>query len=185
MAKTDLTTELEYTIYKATKKLGIYACFEVTIGIGGNERVDYMTLDTKGIYRCYEVKVSLSDFRSKAKKSFYGHYNYYVMTQELYDKVKDEIPKHIGVYIYGYCTKKAKRQELTISEDVLKNSMIRSLSREADKMYRSGNVSEVDRMQRLINTYKREKNRSSEEFARIQHKLYKKFGRKWQDAIEE
>lgn len=185
MAKTNLTTELEYAIYRATKKQGIYACFEVTIGIGGDERVDYMTLDSKGIYRCYEVKVSVSDFRSKAKKSFYGHFNYYVMTQELYDKVKDEIPKHIGIYIGAYSVKKAKRQELTISEEVLRNSLIRSLSREADKMYRSGNVSEVDNMRRLINRYKREKETTFKELADIRHKLYKKFGRKWQDVIEE
>jgi hypothetical protein len=28
--------------------MGVFGCFEVTIGFHGRERVDYMTLDTKG-----------------------------------------------------------------------------------------------------------------------------------------
>ncbi|MDF9763840.1 hypothetical protein OKW24_005736, partial [Peribacillus simplex] len=128
MAKTELTIQLERQIYSATKKQGIFGCFEVTIGWSGNERVDYMTYDTKGIWRCYEIKVSVSDFRSKAKNTFCGHFNYYVMTKELYEKVKDEIPSHIGVYLGNYSVKKAKRQELIVDEQELKDSLIRSLS---------------------------------------------------------
>ncbi|MEJ9149089.1 hypothetical protein P4520_28825, partial [Bacillus thuringiensis] len=96
MAKTELTTKMERQIYAATNKQGVFGCFEVTIGWFGKERVDYLTLDTKGIWRCYEIKVSVSDFRSKANKTFCGHYNYYVIPEELYEKVKDEIPSHIG-----------------------------------------------------------------------------------------
>src|SRR5690554_588329 len=130
---------LERVIWSATNKMGTFGCFEVTIGFFGKERVDYMTYDTKGIWRCFEIKVSLSDFRSKAHNTFVGHFNYYVMPKELYEKVKNEIPSHVGVYVgyerKGYrrpiisaeCIKKPKRQELTEDEQVLKNSMIRSL----------------------------------------------------------
>lgn len=125
--------------------MGTFGCFEVTIGFSGKERVDYMTFDTKGIWRCFEIKISLSDFRSKAHNTFVGHFNYYVMPKELYEKVKDEIPNYIGVYVgyerKGYrrmiptvdCVKKPKRQELIEDEQVLKNSMIRSLSRDVQK----------------------------------------------------
>ena len=90
--KTKKTLKLEKQIYNATKKMGVFGCFEVTIGFFGKERVDYMTYDTKGIFRCYEIKVSKSDFHSNAKLSFVGHYNYYVLTRKLYEEVKDEIP---------------------------------------------------------------------------------------------
>ncbi len=133
--KSSLTEKLEKKIYKNTKKQGVFGCFEVTIGWFGSERVDYLTYDTKGIWRCYEIKSTLADFKNKnAKITFVGHYNYYVMPQELYDAVKDEIPKHVGVYTESnYCCKKAKKQELGVDEEILKNSLIRSLSREVDK----------------------------------------------------
>ncbi|WP_088312996.1 hypothetical protein [Bacillus cereus] len=163
MAKTEVTTEMERQIYAATKKQGVFGCFEVTIGWFGKERVDYLTLDTKGIWRCYEVKVSVSDFRSKANKTFCGHYNYYVMPRELYEKVKGEIPSHIGVYIGGWLEKRAKKQELAVEEDVLKASLIRSLSREADKLIKSDNPSTVDSLQRQIRYERKQK----EEYRRM------------------
>lgn len=110
--KTAETVALEKAIRRATYKMGTFGCYEVTIGYGGKERVDYMTYDTKGIFRCYEVKVSKADFHSAAVKSFVGHYNYYVLTRELYDQVKGEIPDWVGVYIVDYCAKKAKKQDL-------------------------------------------------------------------------
>lgn len=135
ISKTELTKNLEKQIWNATNKLGIFGCFEVTIGFHGQERVDYLTYDTnKGIWRCYEIKVSKNDFYSKAKKTFVGHYNYYVMPEELYKQVKNEIPTHIGVYVGGKCVKKATRQELDIDEQILKDSLIRSLHREAQKV---------------------------------------------------
>lgn len=130
---------LERVIWSATNKMGTFGCFEVTIGWFGKERVDYMTFDTKNTWRCFEIKVSQADFRSKAHNTFCGHFNYYVMPKELYEKVKHEIPPHIGVYVgnkyypYVECIKKPKRQELIEDEQVLKNSMIRSLSRDAQK----------------------------------------------------
>lgn len=137
MAKSKETLALERQIWYATKKIGVFGCFEVTIGFRGRERVDYITYDTKGIWRCYEIKVSKSDFYSKAKLSFVGHYNYFVLTKELYEQVKHDIPAHVGVYVGGSCVKKPKKQKLGATEKVLKDSMIRSLSREAEKQIRS------------------------------------------------
>lgn len=135
MAKTDLTLELEDRIWEITtkNKIGVFGCFEVTIGFRGKERVDYLTWDTKGIWRCYEIKVSKADFNSKNKVTFVGNYNYYVMPQELFNQVKDKIPKHVGVYTESGCQKNPKKQELKIDEQVLKDSIIRSLYREYEK----------------------------------------------------
>src|SRR5690625_1456376 len=98
MSKTrsEITNKLAKAIYYQTNKMGTFGCFEVTIGIGGNERVDYMTYDTKGIVRCYEIKSSKEDFYSRAKWTFVGHYNYFVMTDETFQQVKNDIPKGIG-----------------------------------------------------------------------------------------
>lgn len=45
--KTAETVALEKAIRRATYKMGTFGCYEVTIGYGGKERVDYMTYDTK------------------------------------------------------------------------------------------------------------------------------------------
>ena len=150
IAKTELTKKLERDIWKTTQKQGTFGCFEVTIGWFGKERVDYITYNTKGEFRCYEVKVSKADFNSKAKKTFVGHFNYFVMPQELYDEVKNVIPNHIGVYIGQRLEKRAKRQELGVDEQVLKDSMIRSLYREFEKQYKSSDETIVENLNRRI-----------------------------------
>lgn len=53
--KTAETVALEKAIRRATRKTGVFGCYEVTIGFCGRERVDYMTYDTKGVFRCYEI----------------------------------------------------------------------------------------------------------------------------------
>lgn len=165
MAKTSTTKELERAISVATSKIGTFGCCEVTIG---DERVDYMTVDTKGIWRCFEIKCSVSDFYSKAKKTFIGHYNYFVLTEELYEKVKEEIPKHVGVYVgakHIRCVKKARKQSLQIENEVLTMSMIRSLARDANKLYISGN-------DEAINKYKRTISQQGEDIRKLKNDLY-------------
>ncbi|KJD44195.1 hypothetical protein [Paenibacillus terrae] len=164
MAKTDVTLQLERDIYAATNKMGVFGCFEVTIGWYGEQRVDYMTYDTKGVFRCYEIKVSKSDYKSNAHNTFVGHYNYYVMTRELYDQVVSEIPAHVGVYVFGSCMKRARKQELGVGEEILKNSLIRSLSRDVGKLLKSNNPDYVNRMNRLINNERREKENYREKY---------------------
>lgn len=102
------------------------------------ERVDLLTYDTKGIWRFYELKVSKSDFYSKAKHTFLGHFNYFVMPKELYEQVKNDIPKHVGCYVGGtasqcWSVKKAQKQELKVDNDKLMFAFMQGLSREYDK----------------------------------------------------
>jgi len=170
MGKTEETLQLEKSIFRATKKTGVFGCFEVTIGFFGRERVDYMTYDTKGIFRCYEIKTSVSDFHSKSKKTFCGHYNYYVLTREVYDKVKDEIPKHIGVFVNGCFHKKPIKQKLGVSETILKDSMIRSLCRESDKLFNSSDKKALDKAKKTLEKEKQEVKKQRKELANLKKK---------------
>jgi hypothetical protein len=165
--KTQTTLDLERAIWLATRKhMGTFGCFEVTIGYYGHERVDYITYDSKGTWRCYEIKATKADFHSKAALSFVGHYNYYVLTRELYEQVKAEIPADIGVYVlggYNGCglEKRPKRRELAVDENILYASMIRSLYRYADDKIMSNTPSVVEQ-------YRRRNERLEREMIRIQ-----------------
>lgn len=52
----------------------------------------------KGDFYCYEVKSSVEDFHSKNGHNFLGDYNYYVMPEEVFKKVQNEIPYYVGVF---------------------------------------------------------------------------------------
>lgn len=95
----------------------------------------------KGDVYCYEVKSSVEDFHSKNGHNFLGDLNYYVMPEDVYERVKEEIPYKVGVYIPGgmnyrgewydlKCVKKAKRQDRKrpVSEILL--MMFRSAARD-------------------------------------------------------
>lgn len=144
------TKEMEHLIYDYLWKQGTYLCFEVMMPSDkgrymlNNERVDLLSYETAGNWRFYELKLTKSDFHSCHKVTFLGNYNYYVMPKELYDEVKDEIPSYVGVYcIFSHknghkfvnCEKRAKKQELQISHELLMFSFMQALSRE-NKKYR-------------------------------------------------
>ena len=133
--KNETTKKLEQLIHGVTARNGTFGCFEVTIGWNGKERVDYLTYDNNGVFKCYEIKSSVADFRSKSAHTFVGHYNYYVLTKEVYNAVKNEIPSDVGVYIGDSIVKGARRRQLVVDETVLRDSLIRSLHREAEKLY--------------------------------------------------
>lgn len=144
MSKTPETLALERALFNYTS--GQFGCDEVTIGPAGCERVDYITWDFDGTWRCYEIKVSKADFHSKARKTFIGHLNYYVMPKALYESVKADIPEHVGVLVPSggipdnplISAKKAVRQPLKADEKTLIASLMRSLFRTYDQVKRSG-----------------------------------------------
>lgn len=140
MENQKITTKMiEGATYKDLWKQGTYLCFEVKMPDNG-ERVDLLSYDTKGNWRFYEIKISKSDFYSRCKHTFLGHYNYYILTDELYEKIKSDIPFHIGVYIFKknhiYSVVRAKKQELKVNHDKLMFSFMQSLSREYQKYRR-------------------------------------------------
>lgn len=119
-----------------------YGTTEVTIDFlkTGRELVDFMSYNArKDVIKCYEIKVTMEDFRSNAKKSWHGNYNYLVISNDLYSKMslddwKKEIPKGVGIIVVGIkseskeivlrAVKKDISQEI---KDMLKNCLIRSM----------------------------------------------------------
>lgn len=176
MAKSEETLRLENEIYKATQQAGTFGCFEVTIGWWGAERVDYLTYDTKGTWRCYEIKSSVEDFRSPAAKTFVGHYNYFVMPEGVYESAQHEIPAGIGVIIGGTSVVRAKRQELGVDEDVLWNSMIRSLSREYQKSRQSENRQYLSRLHMDIKQEQKRRRYSEQKYRELGNAIMRKYG---------
>lgn len=132
-----------------------YGIAEATVGFQrdhkGHERVDFLSYDARNnIFKCYEIKVSMNDFKSDAKKSWYGNYNYLAITEELYNSKpakwwKEQVPVHVGIIVFNTKTetkksiKKAVKVE-NISEyyDVLKDSLIRCLFYENNKRRKNG-----------------------------------------------
>lgn len=158
--ETELTKAIKVALWKYTDKMGAFGCEEVTVGWYGKERVDYMAYDTRKVFRCYEIKISKSDFHSNNHNSFVGHLNYYVLTQELYSKVSDEVPNGIGVMVYDGVNlssrKRPKRREPTVDVQALKDYFIRSLYREADNYRKIIDGDALHRRDREINRLRKE-----------------------------
>lgn len=189
MAKTELTVTLEKEIQKTTfKNMGVFGCLEVTIGWFGNRRVDFMTMDSKEIFRCYELKISKSDFHSKNGHNFVGHFNYYVMPIELYDEVKEKIHKEIGVYTWnGRCLTLTKRpkKNMEVEIDILKNSLIRSLYRETQKIKKSENVEYITKLESKSARLEREKGKYNNYNIRLKGAIYQELGRDKYNQLQE
>ena len=137
MAKTQATLNLEHALDEQSRKKREYGCEEVTIGFHaeghGDEIVDYMTMDSKDIFRCYELKVTLSDLKTDNKKSFYGDYNYLVVSESLYAKNPswgNYIPPYVGILSGAKLTVRRQAKKKTITSEtreMLKSSLIRSV----------------------------------------------------------
>ena len=113
------------------------------------EYVDYMTITSKGKITCYEIKVSKEDLYSSSALSFYGHSNFIVMPEELYNEVKDDGEflrklknNFVGVLVVdekGELVRKkpSRRVELAIGKTtIILESFAKSTARDAAKLYR-------------------------------------------------
>lgn len=89
--KTQETLDVEYFLVKNVAKKGTYGCKEVTLRHTAYdnpiERVDYVTFNNYGEIRCYEIKVSKSDLMSSNRLSYWGDFNYLVITKKLFVKL--------------------------------------------------------------------------------------------------
>ncbi|HAP3910706.1 hypothetical protein ACJK2Y_00950 [Enterococcus faecalis] len=148
--KTDLTKQAEKCLWYYTNKMGVFGCFEVTIGWFGKERVDFMTYSTDNTIRCYEIKVTLADLKSSAKQTFLGDYNYLVVTNKLWEKIQANPDlrwkyHNQGILVFSELrhklgitsVKKAKKQNVPLgTRATVLESMVRSLNREVEKFYK-------------------------------------------------
>ncbi|CAM2079798.1 MAG: hypothetical protein NSGCLCUN01_04026 [uncultured Clostridium sp.] len=187
MAKTDLTKEIEIAIAKETSEW--FGCPEVTIGWYGKQRVDFMTMDFKDIFRCYEIKISKSDFKSKHGHNFVGNFNYYVIPKELYVEVEKEIPNHIGVYTWNgrklRLIKRPRKQELKVDINILKNSMIRSLYRDACKITNSENIELLARLKNKLSRVEKENRENLRKYQSYSDAIYFELGREKFNEFQE
>lgn len=130
----------------------IYWAKEVTFDYATSNavRVDYMMFKPvnntvsgieKGDFCCYEVKSSVEDFHSKNGHNFLGDFNYYIMLEEVFEKVQNEIPYYVGVFVpdnMNYrgewydlkSVKKAKRKDRSKPVPEMLLMMFRSAARE-------------------------------------------------------
>lgn len=152
--KTNKTKQIEkeiFAIYNDKYGRGQTVVLECQIG-NWNKDIRLGIVDaiaynqTKDEFVCFEIKISVADFHSKAKKTFVGNRNYYAMPIDIYEKVKNEIPKDIGCYVLEpiknslgiyrfYCIKKCKPKQLEISKELLLANMLRSARNKTNLEY--------------------------------------------------
>lgn len=144
-----LSEKLEYYI-NPKHDPRIYYSKEVTFDYGtlNQMRVDYMRFVPlnntvsgieKGDFYCYEIKSSVEDFHSKNGHNFIGDYNYYVMLESVYEKIKNEIPYKIGIMTLDdskdiKIIKKAKRCDRKHPLPEMLLMMFRSVNRDLYKI---------------------------------------------------
>lgn len=184
MAKRKETLEIEEKLHYMCQKRRWYGCEEVTIGFynsgHGDEIVDFCTMDSKGILRCYEIKVTLTDLKSKAKKSWYGHYNYLFVTAELYGKIHNKldkyIPEHIGVAIPCASSwsdgveirRNPKKQKISEEQQMmLKESMIRSMYYKMQKYKDAADLQKMSALKKELRRSEQEKQQCSKNYANV------------------
>ena len=158
--KTETTKALEKLLLLKFDSRKDFFVFECTIGWYGDEIVDCINYTCNREISCFEIKQSVSDFWSKNAVTFIGNKNYYVMPYGLYEKVKDEIPKEIGVYVACtrkdhietdslgrewmglkvyegfdelYCIKAAKKRLLRADKEIILSSMLRCACRDRSR----------------------------------------------------
>lgn len=160
--KTQLTKEIEQRfidyLYNQKYELAVQEC---SLGMGGKYGiVDVISYHGKNIsngrgklrtrevtWRCYEIKTSKADFYSKHKWTFVGDYNYFVVPEELYDIIQNDIPKGIGCYVYnrnrkdGFkLTKRAARQKPILSDSQIMHDYVVSCNRDARRWVNQKNI---------------------------------------------
>ena len=137
MPKTEQTLQLEQALERDSRKKREYGCTEVTIGFRhnghGDEIVDYMSMDAREIFRCYELKVSFSDLKSNNHLSWYGDYNYLVISERMllrpipYDNY---VPPYVGILAGESLRTVRQAEKRTVSAEtkaLLKDSLLRSI----------------------------------------------------------
>lgn len=128
----------------------IYWAKEVTFDYATSNavRVDYMKFNPvnntvsgieKGDFYCYEVKSSIEDFHSKNGHNFLGDYNYYVMPEEVFEKVKNEIPYYVGVFVPDTMNYKGEWYDLKSVKKARRKDRARPVSEMLLMMFRSAN----------------------------------------------
>jgi len=158
-----------------------------------------LSYDFKGIFKCFEIKSSKQDFYSDAKHTFIGHYNYYFMPLELFEEVKNDIPKWVGCYCPNNSwtelvshSKASKKDVPNGNLELLKNSMIRSLYREASKYITDDRDKKIKELNSKIRKIEKEDTKYYKYYIRLQNditeirrEITRRYGREVWEEIED
>ena len=166
MSKTEKTLRLEEALHRRQLEKREYGCEEITIGFHsqghGDEIVDYMTLDSKDVVRCFEIKVTVADLKTDNAKSFYGDYNYLVVSQSL-DMHSPVYENYIPPYAGILCgedlrvIRQAKKKMVTDeTRNMLKSSILRSVYWKYENYRNARQLSETRDLERTIEDLKEE-----------------------------
>ena len=156
LTKSKTTKDIEKALFSKYDAITNHCAFEVKIGFSKSadqitkyvEIVDFIVYQNDGIFRCFEIKSSKADFLSGQRLSFYGDYNYLVVPKKLLQEIencdlfKSLLWKGIGVLLVNiesaeievYRKPKKKIWNLGM-KNILIESMVRSLARDAKKFY--------------------------------------------------
>ena len=126
----------------------IYCAKEVTFDYqtANRKRVDFMKFQPlnnsvsgieKGDFYCYEIKSSVEDFLSPNGHNFLGDFNYYVMPEEVYEKVKEKIPYYVGVLVPDHMNMRGPWYDLRSVKRAHRQNRERSLAEMLLMMFRS------------------------------------------------
>ncbi|MDD3662275.1 MAG: hypothetical protein PHT84_00210 [Candidatus Pacebacteria bacterium] len=128
----------------------IYMAAEVAFDYATSHavRVDFMKFKPvnntisgieKGDFYCFEVKSSVEDFHSKNGHNFIGDFNYYVMPEEVFQEVKNEIPYKVGVLVPDGMNYRGECYDLKSIKKSMRKDRERPVSEMLLMMFRSAN----------------------------------------------
>ena len=114
--------------------------------------------------------------KSKAKKSWYGHYNYLFVTTELYEKICENldeyVPEYVGVVVPYDASwsagiqvmKNPKKQTISKEQEtMLKESMIRSMYYKMNKYKESSDTSVISKLRSELRKSEKERKKYFDE----------------------
>ena len=127
------------TYYKRKKRV---CFFELGLNRGGKLRADVFVLAMTGHVVIVEVKSSVADFRTGVHKWVGGYMPlcnqfYCAVTKKVFAKIKDDIPKGVGVFVFdeedARRKPKVKRaQHRDLDQEVARSLFIRAAFRNSD-----------------------------------------------------
>lgn len=144
MKNTDAADSLKSRVAAYYKKKNRVAFYELGLNKGGRLRADVLILAMSGHIVIVEVKSSVADWRADFKLGNYAAYCnqlYVAFYRPVYAKVKAEIPKGVGVFIFDETDGRRKPTILRaanndLDEDTRNNLLVRAAFRNADNCNR-------------------------------------------------
>jgi hypothetical protein len=144
MKNTDAADSLKARVVNYYKKKHRVAFYELGLNKGGRLRADVFILAMSGHIVIVEVKSSVADWRADFKIGNYAAYCnqlYAAFYRPVYEKVKAEIPKGIGVFIFDETDGRRKPTILRAANneldlDTRNNLLVRAAFRNADNCNR-------------------------------------------------